>query len=111
MKASNIFKILVRSLMVVFIVTFIINVSFSQYSSENFKEKTNSLQIANGKNSASTWLSVDQTQASIHLKSGLKYFGESNNDLFKSEVKTAKLLIADESQSLLCQLCSLCEQS
>jgi hypothetical protein len=87
--------------MVIFIVTFIINVSFSQYSSENFKEKTNSLQIANGKNSTSTWLSVDQTQASIHLKSGLKYFGESNNDLFKSEIKTAKLLIADESQSLL----------
>lgn len=101
MKASNIFKILVRSLMVIFVIAFVKNYAFSSSIKDDYKTKIGNLQLENTNMATASWLSADQKLAKAHYNTGMKYFTESKNDQFKSEINTAKLLIADDRQSLL----------
>lgn len=101
MNASNIFKIFVRTLMIVFLIAFMINITYSAQSKEDYKDKTSKLQLENSSSTLTSWFALDQTHAKTHLKSGLKYFNESKNDEFKNEMKIAKLLVAEEKQSSL----------
>ena len=93
MKASNIFKIFVRTLMVVFFVAFIISLSNASSNKEDFKEKINSLHIGNNGNKL-TWLDWDSKKASLHFKTSLQNLKESKAEQFKSEIRIAKLLLA-----------------
>lgn len=99
MKASNIFKIFVRTLMCVFIIAFFVNKINAPKTKENFTEKIKNLRLDNVDSGAAIWSDLDKTKATAFLKTSITKLKELDFEKYESDIKMAKLLIADEKQS------------